>query len=117
MVGVVDPQKLLFQHPQFDSVAKHILDVSRQKGNEVRFALEKETDPEKKADILKAANLEMVEAEERLMSPIHKDCRDALVAVMKKKNITIVLKIDAAYFGGTDITEEVIAQMKANAKN
>jgi outer membrane protein len=117
MVGVLDPQKVIFQHPKFDSVAKHITELSRQKESEVRLALGKEADPEKKADILRAANQEMAGMEEHLMSPIHEDCKNALSAIMKKKKITIVLKHDAVYFGGMDVTEDVVAQMKAAPKN
>jgi outer membrane protein len=113
MTGIIDPQKVLFQHPQFDAIAKRVTEASRQKGNEIWFALEKETDPEKKAGILKAANQDMAEIEGHLMAPIYKDCEDALTAVMKKRKLTIVLKKDSVYFGGTDITEDVIAQMKA----
>jgi outer membrane protein len=115
-VGIVDPQKLVFQHPQFDSVAKHIMNVTRQRENEIRFALEKETDPEKRAGILRTANQEMAEIEERLMTPLHKDCEHALTAVMKGKKITVVLKNNAVYFGGADITEDVIARLKADFK-
>jgi outer membrane protein len=117
MVGILDPQKVIFQHPQFDAVAKHITELSRQKESEVRLALGKEADPEKKAGILRAANQEMAGMEDRLMSPIHEDCKNALSAVMKKKKITIVLKNDAVYFGGADITEDVVAQMKAASPN
>jgi outer membrane protein len=110
--GVVDSQKLLFQHPEFDAVAKHLMEMSRQKGSEIRFVLDGETDPAKRAEILKAANREIEKTEERLMAPIRKDCEEAIAAVMRKRKITIVLKKDAAYFGGADITEDVIAQLK-----
>jgi Skp family chaperone for outer membrane proteins len=116
-VGVLDQRKVLFQHPKFDAVAKHIVEMTRHKENEIRFTLENETDPERKAGILKAANTEMAETEERLMSSIHKDCENALAAVMEKRNITIVLKMDSVYLGGADITEDVIAQLRAIAKN
>jgi outer membrane protein len=115
-VGIVDPQKLIFQHPQFDAIAKHVMNVTRQRENEIRLTLERETDPEKRADILRAVTQEMEETEKRLMSPLHRDCEHALAAVMKGKKITIVLKSNAIYFGGTDITEDVIAQMKADFK-
>jgi outer membrane protein len=111
--GIIDPQKLLFQHPKFDDVARHIAELRRQKGNEIRFILDKETDPEKRADILRTANRETAESEERLMSPIYDDCVAALAFVMQEKNITIVLKKDSVYFGGTDITEDVIERLKA----
>ena len=117
MVGIIDSQKVLFQHPKFEAVAKHIVELSRQKENAIRFLLEKETDPEKKAGILSAANQEMAETEERLMSSIHKDCENALAVAMEKRKITIVLKKHSVYLGGADITEEVIAQLRSIARS
>jgi outer membrane protein len=117
MVGLLDLRKVLFQHPKFDAVSKHIVEINRQKESMIRCSLERETDPERKADILKAANTEMTETEERLMASIHKDCKNALTAVMKRKNITVVLSRHAVYLGGADITEDVIAQLRAIAEN
>jgi outer membrane protein len=115
--GVVDSWKVVLQHPEFDAIAKHIAEMRRQKRSETRFALAKETDPEKKAGMLEAANRDIAEVERRLMSPVYEDCKDALIAVMEKRNITIVLRKASVYFGGTDITEDVIARLKAASES
>jgi outer membrane protein len=117
MVGLLDLRQVMFQHPKFDSVAKHIIEMTRHKESEIRYTLENETDPERKAGILKAANTEMAETEARLMSSIHKDCENALNAVMEKRNITIVLIKDAVYLGGADLTEDVITHLRAIFQN
>ena len=49
------------------------------------------------------------------MSSIRKDCDRAIQAVMKSKKITVVLELDSVYFGGTDITNDVVAWLKKNA--
>jgi outer membrane protein len=113
-VGVIESRKVLFQHPGFDAAAKALVELRRQKESETNLAAEGESDPNKKLDMFRAVAREMAEAEERLMSPVRKDCEDALIAVMQKRKITVVLEKDSVYIGGTDITEDVIRQLKVS---
>ncbi|MDR1731507.1 MAG: OmpH family outer membrane protein [Synergistaceae bacterium] len=115
-VGVIESQKILYQHPNFERVAHEVGNEARTREAELRASLEKITDPEERRRILEEGALSMKAEEARLMAPINKECLEAVTAVAKKRKITVVLEKDAAYYGGTDITEEVIAQLKAAVK-
>lgn len=114
-IGIIESQKLLYQHPRFESVVKQIADTNRQKERVAYNAADKEKNHEKKARILQDLNDEMRQEEARLMEPILRDCYEAVVRVANARNMTIVLEKDAAFFGGTNITEEVVSQLKKTA--
>jgi outer membrane protein len=113
--GVIESQKVFFQHPGFEAVAKRLLEFERQKKEEAWQAMEAETDPDKRAEIFRNAAQETAERENFLMSSIRRDCEKALEAVMKKKKITIVFEKEEIYLGGLNITEDVIKEVKALA--
>ncbi|GHS86094.1 HlpA protein [Synergistales bacterium] len=115
VVGVIESQKIVFQHPKFDSVTKSLLDFRRTSESAAFRAVELESDDEKKAGIYETAARELAEREQFLMSPIRKDCERAVQAVMKSKKITVILEKDSVYLGGTDITDDVVAWLKKNA--
>lgn len=115
-IGVVDSQKILFQHPKFGAVAKQMGEKSRAKQAEIDAAAAKATDGEEKLRILQQGSQEMKAEEARLMSPIDKDCQRAVQAVAKSRGMTVVLEKNSTYLGGTDITQDVIAWLKKNVK-
>ncbi|GHV36456.1 HlpA protein [Synergistales bacterium] len=115
VVGVIESQKIAFQHPKFDSVTKELLAFRRENESATLRAIELESDDEKKADIYEAAVREFTERERLVMSPILADCDRAVQAVMKSKKITVILEKDSIYLGGTDITDDVVAWLKKNA--
>ncbi len=115
-IGVVDSQKILFQHPKFGIVAKQVGEKSRAKQAEIDAAANKTTDGEEKIRILQQGSREMKAEEANLMGPIDRDCQRAVQAVAKARGMTVVLEKNATYFGGTDITQDVIAWLKKNVK-
>jgi outer membrane protein len=115
-LGVIESQKVLYQHPNFELVVKQIGENGRKKEAGIQKALEKTMDLDEKRRIFEENAREMREEEARLMRPIDKECQDAVQAVAQKKKITVVLEKNSAYFGGVDITEEVIQQLKATVK-
>ncbi|GHS95582.1 hypothetical protein AGMMS50276_11770 [Synergistales bacterium] len=114
-VGIVESQKIAFQHPKFDSVTKNLLKFRRENESAALRAMDLESDEDKKVAIYDAAVREFTERERLLMSPIREDCEKAVIAVMKSKKITVIIEKDSVYFGGTDITNDVIAWLKKNA--
>jgi outer membrane protein len=56
--------------------------------------------------------MELAREEQRLMEPIFKQCQDADRIVAKKSNVTVVLEKASVYFGGLDITLDVIQQLQ-----
>lgn len=50
-IGVIDSQKIIFQHPRFEAVTKQLQQISQKKENEMKMAVDKEPDQNKKAQI------------------------------------------------------------------
>ncbi len=114
-IGVIDPQKIIFQHPRFEGVTKQLQQISNTKENEMKLAVDKEPDQNKKAQIFNTKRNELAQEEQKLMQPIFKDAELAVRTVAKVKGITVVLEKSAVYFGGIDITDDVIQELKKNA--
>ena len=112
VMGCVDPQKIMFQHPKFEEVQKQIRDVTNKKQEEAKAAIEKETDYKKKAQIFQTKRTEAANEERKLMEPIFKDINLAIRTVANAKKITVVVDKGAVFYGGTDITDDVIAELK-----
>jgi outer membrane protein len=144
-VGVVNSQKILFQHPGFDDATRILLYLSRPtEGNPITLiesekdadtkrlltkfidlitefseldrALAAEKDLEKKTRLSEARQEKLAQREGELMTPILQECRKVLETVMKNKKMTVVLEVGSVYLGGTDITEDVIQQLKGGKK-
>jgi outer membrane protein len=116
-IGVIDSQEIISKHPAFEEAAKQLQQTGRQKESEAKTMADKETEPAKKAQAVQTKRLELAREEQRLMEPIFKDCQEAVRVVAKQKNITLVLEKASVYFGGTDITDDVVKQLLiANTK-
>ena len=111
-IGVIDSQGIISKHPAFENAAKQLQEIGKQKESEAKAAADKETDPAKKAQVVQAKRMELAREEQRLMEPIFKDCQEAVRVIAKKKNVTLVLEKASVYYGGVDITEDVVQQLK-----
>ena len=88
------------------------------KQNEAKAAIDKEPDNNKKAQIFQNKKQEVAVEERKLMEPLFKDIDLAVRAVAAAKKITVVVDKSALFFGGVDITEDVILELKKkNAGN
>ena len=112
VMGCVDPQKVMFQHPKFEQIQKQISDVTNKKQAEAKTAIDKETDDKKKAKIFQDKRTEAANEERKLMEPLFKDINLAIRTVANAKKITVVVDKGAVFFGGTDITADVITELK-----
>jgi outer membrane protein len=110
-IGVIDSQEIISKHPAFEEAARQLQQTGRQKESEAKAMADKETEPAKKAQAVQTKRMELAREEQRLMEPIFKDCQEAVRVVAKQKNITLVLEKASVYFGGTDITEDVVKQV------
>lgn len=114
-VGIIDMQKVVFSHPKFADTQKKIADTMRTKQNEAKMAIDAEKDQKKKAEIYRTKRQEMAEEENRLMAPILKEVDMAIRTVAKSKSFTVIFERSTVIYGGTDITEDVILQLKKAA--
>ena len=141
-VGLVDSQKIMFQHPRFDEASKILIFFSRALEGNYAQVLANEKDPERRqmiakysAQVTEFAEMDsaiaveqevekkrklwedrqkkLSELENSLMKPILEECLQAMKAVMSLKEMTVLIELNSVYYGGTDITEEVIRQLKA----
>ncbi|MDR1966950.1 MAG: OmpH family outer membrane protein [Synergistaceae bacterium] len=111
-VGGIDPQKVLFQHPKYEQTLKQIKNIADQKQNEAKVAIDKESDNDKKAEIFQNMRRNIAEEEQKLMQPLFKEIDLAVRTVATAKKITVVVDKTALFYGGIDITEDVVQELK-----
>ncbi|MDR0648671.1 MAG: OmpH family outer membrane protein [Synergistaceae bacterium] len=111
-VGGIDPQRVLFQHPKYEGTLKQIKEIADTKQEQAKAAIDKETDNNKKAEIFQAMRREIAEEEQKLMQPLFKDIDLAVRAVATAKQVTVVVDKTALFYGGVDITDDVVQELK-----
>lgn len=111
-IGVIDPQKILFQHPKFQQTQAQIKAMVEKKQNEAKTAIDKEKDDKVKQQIFDTKRSEAASEEKKLMDPLFKDIDLAIRTVAKAKNITVVVDKGVVFYGGIDITDDVIQELK-----
>ena len=114
-IGVIDSQKIVFQHPKFEGITKQMQQISKTMETEMKTAVDSEKDQDKKAEIYQAKRRELAQEEQRLMQPLFQEAQMAVRTVAKLKSITVVIEKGAVYFGGIDITDDVIQELKKKA--
>lgn len=114
-VGGIDPQKVLFQHPKYEQTLQQIKNIADKKQNEAKVAIDKETDNNKKAQIFQNMRREIAEEEQKLMQPLFKDIDLAVRSVAIAKKITVVVDKTALFYGGVDITDDVVQELKKSS--
>lgn len=111
-IGYVNDMAVLQQFPKFKQAQKQISDLGKKKSDAAKSAFDKEKDEKKKSQIVQNLQLEMRDQEAKLMTPILKQVNDTIAKVAKQKGITIVVNKALVYYGGTDITQDVIKALK-----
>lgn len=86
-IGVLDPQKVLFQHPKFQEVQKQIKAMMEKKQAEAKAAIEKAANDKEKQKIFNTKRQEAAMEEQKLMQPLFKDIDLAIRTVAKTKEI------------------------------
>lgn len=115
-IGVLEPQKVLSQHPKMAQVSKQVQAIVQKKQAEAKSAIEKEKDNKKKEEIYKTKRNEAATEEKKLMAPLFKDIDLAIRSVAKAKGLTVVISKTRVFVGGVDITEDVIRELKKKAQ-
>ena len=111
-VGYVDDMAILQQFSKFKQAQQQLEALSKKKSDAAKAAFDKETDEKKKANIVQNLQLEMRNEESKLMSPVLKEVNDTISKVAKAKGVTIVLNKVLVYYGGVDLTQDVITAFK-----
>ena len=111
-VGFVDDMAILQQFSKFKQAQQQLETISKKKSDAAKAAFDKETDEKKKAQIVQNLQLEMRQEESKLMSPVLKEVNDTISKVAKAQGGTIVLNKVLVYYGGVDLTRDVITALK-----
>jgi outer membrane protein len=111
-IGVIEPQKILFQHPKFESTRQKVDSVVAVKENEAKSAIQAEADNNKKAEIYQRKRQEAAMEEQKLMAPLFQEIELAVRKVAKSKGITVVFDKAQVFYGGIDLTNDVIQELK-----
>lgn len=111
-VGFIDGQTALMAHPKYEPSQKHLNDFVMKKTEEAKQAAEKEPDADKRRIIIDDARKASGEEEMKIMNPITADINKVIEQVAKAKGVTVVLNKMLIYFGGVDITDDVVKALK-----
>ncbi|MDO4560503.1 MAG: OmpH family outer membrane protein [bacterium] len=111
-VGYVDDMGVLQQFSKFQQAQKQLDELGKKKSNAAKAAFDKESDEKKKSTIVQNLQLEMREEEAKLMNPVLKEVNDTIAKVAKQKGVTIVVNKVLVYYGGIDLTQDVINALK-----
>ncbi|MDR3322347.1 MAG: OmpH family outer membrane protein [Synergistaceae bacterium] len=111
-VGGIDPQKVLFQHPKYEQTLEQIRSIANKKQDEAKEKIDKESDNAKKAEIFQNMRKEIAAEEQKLMQPLFSDIDQAVREVARKKQVTVVVDKTALFYGGVDITDDVVQELR-----
>lgn len=114
-VGGIDPQAVLFQHPKYAQIIKQIESIAEAKQDDAKKKIDAEQDNNKKAQIFQDMRREIAEEEQKLMQPLFREIDLAVRTVANGKQITLVIDKTSLFYGGVDITDEVVQELKKQA--
>lgn len=111
-IGFMDIQRVLTAHPKYEATQKQLDAFMKKKSEAAKAAIDKESDPKKKQEILDKARTESGMEEVRVMNPLTEDINKIVARIAKSKNVTIVLNKLLIYYGGVDLTDDIIKALK-----
>lgn len=113
-IGYIDREYVLSQSDKFKQAGEQFEQIGRKKSEAAKAAFDKETDDVKKAQIAQNLQLEMREEEEKLMRPVKEELDRITAKVAKAKGVTVVVNKGLVYYGGIDLTNDVVTELKRN---
>lgn len=111
-VGFVDEVYILSQSDKFKKAQEDLDKLSGTKSAAAKAAFDKEKDEKKKAQIVQQMQLELRDAENKMITPIIAEINGIISKVAKTKGITVVFNRRFVFYGGVDITEDVVREIK-----
>ena len=106
--GVVNADAVLANYPKFAQARQQLATLAQQKDAAIRA----EKDKAKQQQLAQEAQQQLVQEEQKLMGPVLSDVRAAIAKVAKSKKLGMVHAQATVLYGGTDITQDVIAELK-----
>ena len=106
--GVVNADAVLANYPKFAQARQQLAALAQQK----EAAIRAEKDTAKQQQLAQEAQQQLMQEERKLMEPVLNDFRAAIAKVAKSKKLGMVHAAATVMYGGTDITQDVIAELK-----
>ncbi len=109
-VGVIDYGGAMRAHPD----AKTIPEKLEAAFNEIQKDFEEKTagkSDQEKAEYFQQCQMRMAQKEQELMEPITQAVDAAIKKVADKKGLSVVIDKTVVYYGGQDITQDVITEL------
>ncbi len=110
-IGYVDMQKALDSHPRRAASEKALQEFFQAKQREFQDRA-KGLSAVQRQELDRQLQQQFVQKREELLGGLDKDIRAAVTKVAKDRGIGIVLDRNAVLYGGTDLTDAVIAQLR-----
>lgn len=111
-VGGINPQAILFQHPKYEQTLKQIEVIANNKMNAADEAIKKAEGDDKKRELFQNVRQQIAEEEQKLMQPLFSDIDRAIRTVANQKKVTVVIDNTALFYGGVDLTDDVVQELK-----
>jgi len=106
--GVVNMEAVLANYPAFRQAQQQLQATAQQKA----AAFNAEKDATKKQQLAQESQRELIQQEQKLMTPVLKAVNDAIAKVANAKKLEIVHPAAVVLYGGVDITQDVISALK-----
>jgi outer membrane protein len=112
-IGFIDTQRILLAHPKYAASQKYVDEFITKKSDEAKAAAEKEPDQQKRMLIIDTARQESGVEEMRVMNPLTAEINKVIESVAKAKGVTVVVEKVYIFYGGVDLTDDVVKGVQA----
>ncbi len=112
VIGYVDLQRVLDAHPRKASAEEALNQFARAKMTEAR-RLAQGKSPVEQQRILRKAQEQILRKQAELLAGLDRDIRAAVEKVARASGVSVVLNKTVVLYGGTDLTDAVIKELKA----
>lgn len=112
VIGYVDMQQALNAHPRKAAAEEALNQFARAKLTEARRQAARKPAAEQER-IVREAQAQILRKQAELLTSLDRDIRAAVEKVAQSAGVSIVLNKTVVLYGGTDLTEAVIRELKA----
>ncbi|MFW6021988.1 MAG: OmpH family outer membrane protein [Halanaerobiaceae bacterium] len=109
-VALIDMATLTEESARAEQLEQELIDIGNRLEVEYNQLKEEQSDSENREELDKVSQ-EYQENKNRLESGLNQEIRTVLDELSGEENIEIVLFSDSIYYGGVDITDEVIVRL------
>jgi outer membrane protein len=115
LIGTVDIQEAILKHPKAEESLNTLREfqAERQKDLDAKTKGKELTDEEKKqiSELISKYEEEIENKDKELTAKLFEEIKLAIEKVAKRRGLILVVEKQSVFYGGIDITEEVIAEL------